>query len=448
MSQLLGLTTTTDLANHASANVRRKVFYRFPGGSAPMTGLLSMMDDVQPTDKAEWGWYEQDDTEMRVVLGRISGEGPFSDEDSDTAFTTEALVNTTIYRVRTVTDGTNILKVNNTVMIRSVPVSGGGTVDLFGTITEITATNKFEFRLLKGGGVTIDNQAAAWPSDLNIGATNIGYAALEGSYSGTSLYELPELSTNYTQIFKTSWDSTGTSLQEGMKWDETGHYRTKSWQAARQHMKEIEHAMLFGFKSLTQVADPTDGRTKPQRTTQGVYNFIAAWDTAANATLDSDPNKRVINNTSGTMSYRDYNRYLDRLFEVTNDVNHVKLCLCGSGHLTTLNELWENRVTVNTKMLGDDKMEFAVAEVTTPAGTVLYHTHPLMTKSPDFKYSGIYLDMNNLKLVPMNSRDTILQPNIQPNNADYREDQFLTEAGIEVHHTNSHMVIHNLREAS
>tara|TARA_R110000782_G_scaffold146907_1_gene239599 strand:+ start:8234 stop:9574 length:1341 start_codon:yes stop_codon:yes gene_type:complete len=446
MTTLLGLTTTTDLAAHQSQNARRKVFYSFPNGGAPMTGLLSMAD-TEASDKVEWGWYEGREENMRIETGRIGSAGPFSAEGNDTAFTTQALAHGTVYRCVTEANGTNKLLVGHTIWIKGVPLSGAGTTDLYGVVTEIMTTAKFKFQL-EQGAATIDNQVGDWAASVSVGVHIIGSAMAEGSHSPSSLYRLPELSTNYMQIFKTAWDSTGSSLQEGMKWSDSGHYADKAWQSMRRHANELEAACLWGMKTNRDVVDPIDSRTKPRRTTKGIYNFLRDWDTAASATTDADPNKRIIDNAAGTIAQKDYNRYMDRLFEQTNDKNFMKICFCGNGHLTTLTEMWEGRVQVNTEMIGDEKMKFVINTVTTPAGTVGFHTHPMFSQNPDFKYSGLYLDVNNLAVVPLNNRNTILQENIQPNNADYIEHQYLTEAGLEMQFPDSHMMIHNLQEVA
>lgn len=442
---MLGLTSTADLSAHVSANARRKVFYAFANGAAPMTGLLSLAD-TDPTDKAEWSWYEQRDLNLRVELGRIGTAGPMSDEDSDTAYTTKLLAQGTVYRFRTATDGTDKLRPTHSVWLKDFPLSGGGTTDLYGVVTKIVSGTKFEMKLLSGA-VTIDNQVGVWATATDRGATIIGTANPEGSGSSKGLYDLPELTSNYTQIFKTPFSSTGTSLQEGMIWDDTGHFQTKAWRAMRDHAKEMEYAALFGLQSKITV-DNGDGDMVPQRTMQGVYSFLRAWDAAASATTDADPNKRIIANATGVISLKTYNGYMERLFEQTNDKSFVKICFCGATHISTLNEMWGDRVTVNTTMLGDDKMRFRVAEVETIAGTIIYKTHPLFTNNPDFKAAGIYLDINNLRMVPLNNRDTTHMSNIQAPDKDYRKDQWLTEIGLEMNFPDSCMWINNLSEVA
>lgn len=448
MATLLGLTQSNDLASHASLSARRKVFYAFPNGSAPMTGLLSMAD-TDSTDKAEFGWYHKRDESMRIVLESPSGgDGPFYPEGattyggSITNTTNVTLVDGTKYRAVVEANGTNKLRVNHVVLFKDIPIGGAATTyaDFYGVVTEIVTTSLFEFTLTNGANQTVFNHGDAWTEGTSDdrGVSIVGSANPEGSASTTGLWNTPELETNYTQIFKTPFSSTGTSLQEGMIWSDTGHYKDKAWEAMRAHAKELEMAALFGKKTKSQVAHT--GGTTYQRTMNGVLSFLREWDTAKSATLNTDSNKRVIN-AQGTLSYTQFEDYMGRLFTVTNDKNFEKICFCGSNFLQTLNRVIDSKVDIRTTMLGDEKFKFRVAEITTMHGTVYFHTHPLFTSNADFNDSALFVDINNLKLRPLNNRDTQVQENIQANDVDYRKDQYMTEIGLENILPESHLFI-------
>ena len=51
------------------------------------------------------------------------------------------------------------------------------------------------------------------------------------------------------------------------------------------------------------------------------------------------------------------------------------------------------------------------------------------------------LEVRNLKYRYLTGRDTELLKERQPNNADYRQDEWLTECGIEIRFPESHMVL-------
>ena len=473
MATLLGLTQTDNLASHASLSARRKVFYAFPNGSAPMTGLLSMAD-TDSTDKAEFGWYHKRDQDMRVVLGTgTGGHGPFSPtgqatyHGDTTSTTSEDLVNGTVYRAQTGAGLANKLRVNNIVLFKDIPTGTSTAVcDFQGQVTEIASNgNYFEFKLINnatvvagaddGGRVgtqNINNNGARWGDDSsaqntsdNRAAIIVGSANPEGGSSQSGVWNTPELTSNYTQIFKTPFSSTGTSLQEGMIWSDTGHYKDKAWEAMRTHAKEIELAAIFGIKTKTDITH--DGLTTPQRTMNGVLNYLREWDNSKSATVNTDDNKRYLD-INGTMNYVQFEDYMGRLFTVTNDKNFEKICFCGSGFLQVLNRIIDSKVDIRTTMLGDESFKFRVAEVTTMHGTVFFHTHPLFSQTSEFKNSALFVDINNLKIRPLNNRDTHIQENIQANDVDYRKDQYLSELGIENILPESHLFMGNVTAAA
>ena len=466
MASLLGLTATDDLASHASLSARRKVFYAFPNGSAPMTGLLSMADS-DSTDKAEFGWYHKREDDMRVVLGTgTGGHGPFSPTGTDTAggimgnSVSEDIVNGSdkVYRAQTGVGGGNKLRVNNVLLFKDIPSTTDNAVfvDFQAKVTAVSA-NYFEFTPInnadvstgtvdgRSGTVNINNNTARWggsTSDKNIttdvggtagehpAAIIVGSANPEGGSSQDGTWRTPELTSNYTQIFKTPFSSTGTSLQEGMIWSDTGHYKDKAWEAMRTHAKEIELAAIFGIKTKTNVTH--DGLTTPQRTTNGVINFLREWDNSKSATLNTDDNKRYLTSV-GNVDWSTFEDYMGRLFTVSNDKNFEKICFCGSQFLQNINRIIykQGALRIHTSFLGDEKFKFRVAEVTTMHGTVYFHTHPLFSQTKEFKNAGLFVDINNLKIRPMNNRDTHVQENIQANDVDYRKDQYFSELGLE-----------------
>ena len=68
---ILGLTSTETVSAQRWTNIRRKVFYSFPNGSAPLIGLLSMMKE-EDTNDPEFGWWEKRLKEQITTTAYIS----------------------------------------------------------------------------------------------------------------------------------------------------------------------------------------------------------------------------------------------------------------------------------------------------------------------------------------------------------------------------------------
>jgi hypothetical protein len=84
-----------------------------------------------------------------------------------------------------------------------------------------------------------------------------------------------------------------------------------------------------------------------------------------------------------------------------------------------------------------------VSKYVSPHGILNIVKHPLFEGY--YNGMGMILDLDNVKYRPLKGRDTKLETNIQPNDADYYKDQYLTEAGIMVKLPKTHAVIKGVK---
>jgi len=95
-----------------------------------------------------------------------------------------------------------------------------------------------------------------------------------------------------------------------------------------------------------------------------------------------------------------------------------------------------------------------VNRLVTPFGTLVLRMHRLFNLVPDGSdYNGLassmaIMDMNNLRYCHLRGRDTKYEANQQDRGDDAFESGYITEAGLELHHPESHYVIHGLNEAA
>jgi len=136
---------------------------------------------------------------------------------------------------------------------------------------------------------------------------------------------------------------------------------------------------------------------------------------------------------------------LERVFRVTNNTSNEKLVLCGSGFLQTMNQLYRSKAVLNADLPLTETFGMNVVKHLCPFGTVYYKTHPLFSNNPTLRYCALFLDIKNIHYRPLVGRDTELLKMRQANNADYREDEYLTEAGVEVWFPESNMFLKNVR---
>jgi hypothetical protein len=458
MSRILGLISSKEFSDRGfqGQNDRRKVFYNYPNGGAPLIGLLSLMED-EATDQPEFGWHETRHEAVKTQLNFSTTVPPFRDAGTnDTAGTPLTAAAGQEYRI--LVDSTDGFLAGQTIQIMNLPATGGGYEDMNAIITSVSGATTLEIQLNAPfvsviNTVNLITGGTAGPVDAEVCVD--GFSAPEGATSATSVYSPPVLVSNYTQIFRKGFSFTGTALKNPLTFDKTGPYRDRAKQACIDHMVEMELACFTGTKRVKSVVD-LDGDTVPQRTMGGLMYFLKEYEKAdsvyrggtgaAALTANTDDDKRIIRlGQAGTMTKANWDTYMERLFRVTNNKASEKLCLCGSGHLMAINNLVEAKVVINKNMGAESTYGMNVTTIETPWGLVHFKTHPLFSQRSSFRNSGWYLDIQNIKYRPMNDRDTTLRKLVQANGADRRKDEWLTEMGLEVRYPESHMVIDNLK---
>lgn len=441
---ILGLIGTEQFSSQRFTNIRRSVFYDYPNGAAPLTGLTSLMEE-ESTNDPEYSWWEKRLKEQRTTTAsQGSSKGPFMDASGVDAGDPLSTVAGTQYQV----------KVADTTQFRAghvvrIPVSSGsvaGAKIVIGIVVTVVSSTVLKIRALEAI-TAIDNGT----TNESVGAEVlvIGSAHEQGAVgSSNNVYNIPVNPSNYCQIFRTSLTITGSALKTSAKYDETGLYKDQAKEAAINHMREIEFAFLFGRKVKT-IVDPS-GTNLPTYTTGGILYQLEQWEAGSlyensSASADTDDNKRIITNSAGTLSETQYDGYLERLFRVTNNKANEKLCFCGSGFLNVINQLYKNKSTLNTNLPLQDTYGMKVVQHVSPFGTVYYKTHPLFTMNSTLRYNALFIDVGNLRYRYMDGRDTELLTNRQPNDADYRKDEWLTECGLEVRYPESNLYLQNVQ---
>ena len=466
---ILGLTSTETFNSNGfyAQNDRRTVFREFPNGAAPLTGLLSLID-MEATDNSEFGWFEKRFNQPRGELSQNStNKGAWSATGSDTAAADNlSLVAGTVYRIRV--ESTTEFRVNDVIWIQDHPLTAGGTTHVKGVVTEITSATKMEIRAAAAYAGLLNNPSGGAADDaLSIYFVNAGNANAEGATSGSGRHVLPVNPSNYTQIFRNAFSFTRTALKHPASFDRTGIYRDKAKDNAIDHMVGMEMAFLFGTRRIDNVTSP-DGETVPERKTGGLLWFLEQWEKGntgnggvfdyrptgsydssdVSSAADTNETKRIIENSTGSVSKKEFDDMVRRAFEITNNRTFEKLCLCGSGFLATLNQMFERYTVTYKQFPAQEAYGMNVTKVETAHGILYLKQHPLFNRDNSLRYSGFIIDVNNLRYRALNDSDTILLKNRQANDADRRKDEWLTEAGIEVRFPESHMFIRNLQNVT
>lgn len=446
-------------------NYRRSIFWGFPNGTAPLTGLLSLMD-TEPVSTPQFGWQEERWTQLATTT-KVPGSGGtantifYGTGTFVTSGTTVTITAGTTYRIA-VTDASSMQE-DDVWKIHNLPLASGTIEASFRVVSKsvaVSGSNYIEAEALVTTAAVTNNASSV----VGIPVIYSGSMFAEGSRSRTGRMTYPSVIYNDTQIFKTAFEMTRTAMKAPTKYSKTGDYKKQAKGNGIRHLEGMEWALLTGDRRATTAADSDTGDTVRRSSMGGLLYYLKQWekgsmsnggafDYRANATdvsAQTDflayPDKRIIRLGGATMSLDAFNEMEALPFQKNNSNEICKLCLCGPGYLAKLNSRLEKSVQ-KTEMRGEQfaGWNFKVNMRSTINGDVYYKTHPLFAASSSpYRNSAFYLDLGFLKLRPLKDSDTQLMEMIQPRDADRRKDQWLTETGAEFPFPEAHMFVDNL----
>jgi len=449
---IYGLTGTEGVKDNRFKSVRRKVFYFYPNGASPLLALLSMLPDEQCNDP-EFSVFEDRLPEKssktaassNVIFHATGTTGSTTPGSILSANPTPAVGHKHCIRVA---DRAKFRK-DHIVEIYGIPLAAGGTVrGLFRVIDTPFVSSSVDYIRVEWMAATGEIDYDGFTADLTV--MPIGNAAEQGQVGSEGQpHRLPVQIWNYLQIFRTSFTMTGTALKTPVDFDKTGVYKDKAKKQAFNHFTDIEFAFLFGER--TKSVDTTTNL--PRYTTGGILWYLSQWEggstygnTAPSA--DTDDGKRIIENADGVITADWLDNLLERVFRFTSNNSNEKLGLIGNGALQTLNNLYKGQNVLQANQLLTGKVGMNVTSQETPFGTIHWKTAPLFTQEPTLRYNCMILDVADMKYRYMEGRDTKLLKHREPNDADYRKDEWLGEVGLELVQPEANMYVKNMLQHS
>ena len=372
---------------------REGILWMKPNGMAPMFALSARMGKYT-VDDPEFSWWDEPSDLVRLQInGALSNNATDVVVDSsdpsasnlDSRWGTALnLVPGDLLMVEPATDAailnTEVLKV--------------------ATVTSATA-----FSVTRAGAGTT---AAAIPDNTYL--LKIGSTFSEGTRSPDSASRNPVKYVNKAQIFKTTYELTGTAMQTRAR---TGDpLKNDKRRKMFDHSRDIETAILFGRQSET-----IGSNGKPERTMGGLRSFIPSSVLTADWSMPD-----LLDNVS-------------TVFDWDSEAGDERMVFCGNGALNEFNKKLEaqsgNAVRINydgrMSMYGVNFRRYIV-----PQGELAIKTHPLLTRHPLYNYSWWIVDGSAFKWCPLRNRDTKFKDNVQHNDEDTKKGQWMTEAGIMV----------------
>jgi len=278
--------------------------------------------------------------------------------------------------------------------------------------------------ILRGvGGTTV--------SDVAAGDTfyYIGNGQKTGDSARTPLTTQTVQVYNYCQLFKEAFEidntANATKLYGG---PERQYLRYKH---AQVHNRDIEKALWFGVRDS--ISNSTDGRlayTSKGLVAEGGKGFITTNQSTANS--------------SGEYTEDEFDVDLQTAFRYGNG---VKFMFCSPMAMSVVSS-WGRDASLQI-LPRADTLGVHITRYVSPHGELNLINEKMWQDFSsagtvwqagwDYSKMAVILDMENLWFRTL--RDTQLEMNIQNNDDDTTEDQYLTEAGLEVHNEETCMAI-------
>ena len=309
-----------------------------PTGTAPLLALSSGMESAPATDTAVT-WFEENHISGRINVTNNAG-------------TAASLI---VDDVSIVVAGAIFLVEANGEYVFVQSISGS-------TLTVIRAF---------AGTTAAAIDGSSTPKPIQ----RIATAHEEGSAKPVAIANLGFPRFNYMQIFRNTWDVTGTARNVEFH---TGNLVAKNKRdAGFFHGEDIERALWFGRKSI----GVKNGR--PFRTMDGVLAQITT-----NVTTESTNTKQ-----------EDLNAHWEAVFarNIKGKPNE-RIVFCGNTVIRIINEI-AHLDGVNNLSPGQTEFGFKVTKWMTPFGDLSLMTHPLFNESPLWT-----LDMHTLHPGAMRTR--------------------------------------------
>lgn len=452
--------SSEDVDNYWSQNTRRKVFYSYPNGTAPLMGLLSL-GDKESTPMPEFGWNEERWIQVRTKTkaGGTANTPFYLGGSTTTAGATFTPTAGTAYRLYV--DSASLFQIDDTIVTHQLVVnSDSSKVEATFLVTQVDYDNNFmelvaTFTL---PGAIVNNASTA----IGLPVVHAGSAYAEGSQSRNGQFTFPAEIINYTNIEKTPFELTGNALKEPTRYDKSGVYSDELKKNGIKHMAGMEWKAWFSNRRKTTSVDPRTGAVVRRSFTGGLLWFLKQWekgsvsdggafdyrpagdDLSAQTDYLTYTKKRIIRLNNGAVTKSTFNRIEALPFQRTNSTEWCKVCYCGSNYLAMINEAYEKQVQV-TQLRGEKYQgwDFQLVMRSGLNGMIYYKNHPLFNET-EMINSAFYVDMGYVGYRPVTDRDTDVIPMIQPRDADTRKDQYQSDWGLEIHFPEAHMFVGDL----
>jgi len=395
MAGVAGLRGTGDFStDERPKDFRGNILFFNPNGEAPIFALSAKAGKRVVKDP-EFSWWNEGNALVRLQVNGSHAAG-------DTLITVDTADPTTTTLGANYGTATH-LKPGDVLMVEPATDNATYAPELV-EVTNVLSDTQFSAKRGVGGST-----AATIANDIWL--TLIGSAYAEGTGAPRAVSRNPLKFFNYTQIFKNTYELTGTAdhteFRTGDPW--SNDKKRKMYD----HSRDIELSILFGRR-----AETTGDNGKPLRTMGGLRTYIPASNTTVFGAAVTP------------------NSFIDAVapvFDFNTGAGDTRIMFVGNQAAIELGKVFNAATNIHINTTEKVKVYgIGFQEVTLPSGRLLIKTHPLLSRHGLYKKSGFVLDFDAFKWAPLEGRDTKTKDDVQNDDEDVRRGFVQTEAGIEV----------------
>lgn len=408
----LGMRGTGDWTeNQRPENWRETILYLYPNGSAPITGILSMIGSER-TDDPVFHWWTKTLPEQAGDITNI-----FTDAGLSTAYSGNNYSSGQVVYVQAVEETISEFAIDKQVMIRD---SSNYQVDTSGYVTDRVLNGANSYMAVR----LIQDTSAANDLENADRVMLTGNANEEGAEMPDSISYDPVEYFNYTQIFRNSLDISRTARRTRLRTGDA--YQEEKRETLELHSIEMEKAIMKGVRYVT-----TGPRGKPKRFAQGIDQFISSNVPENVNDFQTDPNY------SGESWLQGGEEWLDEQLETIFRYGRPeKLAVCGSSALRGINRLAKVSGEIELRPMSAS-YGLKVIEWITPYGTIFLKTHPLFSYEPTDRNTITIIEPEKIKTRFITDTTFYEDPEDDKNRNNRRdgtEEEYLSELSWEYHH--------------
>ena len=398
MSGIAGLRGTGDWGtDERPKNFRERILFISPNGNSPIFALTSKAGKYSVNDP-EFAWWAETQNLIRLVVNGALGT-------TDTVVTV-AGVDPSAGAMNSLYGAATNLKQGDILLVEPAADASTYTNEML-MVDTIVSDTQLTVRRAQGGSTAASIANGA-------GLTLVGSAFSEGTSAPRAFTRNPIKFKNYIQIFKDTYELTGTATETFAR---TGNaWSNDKKRKMFDHAKAIEMSFLFNAAPIELTGD----NGKPLRFMGGFRSFIPA----ANTT--------IFTTGAGATTAANFADALTPAFLFDMGGGDTRIGFCGNKARVELGKVIQAATGIKielgnpVKLFGIDFQEFIL-----PMGRLLLKSHTLLSQHPLYQRSLYVLDFSAIKYTTMKGRpDAKIKDDVQLPDEDVRRGYIQTDCSL------------------